>query len=174
MLLILGGNSKHHPKDNLHKLIVAVGDKVFSRKSKRDSDVSQIINALVFHASPVSDKHFCIDDIIYEDWFYCQTERVQKGKVWMTPPTWLNNCVMYFVSSWQVNVIPGEYFELTMDNLWEIRCCFMFDHSHLYGKRKTFLFSFFMVEQLREKSEKTRLPVSLWNVFMINFNVQQG
>lgn len=137
MLLILDENSKHHPKDNLHKFIVAVGDKIFSRNPKPDSNVGRIINVLVFYASPVSDKHFCMYDIIYEDWFYCHTERVLKGKVWMTPPTWLNNCVMSFVSSWQVTVIPCEYFESTMDNLWEIRCCFMFDHSHFFMEKET-------------------------------------
>ncbi|XP_051010093.1 BRCA1-associated RING domain protein 1 [Acomys russatus] len=92
----LAGNFKHHPKDDLLKLIAAAGGKVLRRKPKPDSDVTQTINTVAYHAEPDSDQRFCTQYIVYEDLFNCRPERVRQGKVWMAPSTWLINCVMAF------------------------------------------------------------------------------
>lgn len=92
----LGGNFKHHPKEDLLKLIAAAGGRVLSRKPKPDSDVTQTINTVAYHAKPDSDQRFCTQYIVYEDLFNCHPERVQQGKVWMAPSTWLISCVMAF------------------------------------------------------------------------------
>lgn len=92
----LAGNFKHHPKDTLLKLIAAAGGKVLSRKPKPDSDVTQTINTVAYHARPDSDQRFCTQYIVYEDLFNCRPERVRQGKVWMAPSTWLISCVMAF------------------------------------------------------------------------------
>lgn len=92
----LGGNFKHHPKNDLLKLIAAAGGKVLSRKPKPDSDVTQTINTVAYHANPDSDQRFCTQYIVYEDLFNCRPERVRQGKVWMAPSTWLISCVMAF------------------------------------------------------------------------------
>ncbi|XP_036029373.1 BRCA1-associated RING domain protein 1 isoform X2 [Onychomys torridus] len=92
----LAGNFKHHPKDDLLKLIAAAGGKMLSRKPKPDSDVTQTINTVAYHAKPDSDQRFCTQYIVYEDLFNCRPERVRQGKVWMAPSTWLISCVMAF------------------------------------------------------------------------------
>ncbi|CAH6791736.1 Bard1 [Phodopus roborovskii] len=92
----LGGTFKHHPKDDLLKLIAAAGGKVLNRKPKPDSDVTQTINTVAYHANPDSDQRFCTQYIVYEDLFNCRPERVRQGKVWMAPSTWLISCVMAF------------------------------------------------------------------------------
>lgn len=92
----LGGNFKHHPRDDLLKLIAAAGGKVLSRKPKPDSDVTQTINTVAYHAKPESDQRFCTQYIVYEDLFNCHPERVRQGKVWMAPSTWLISCIMAF------------------------------------------------------------------------------
>ncbi|XP_017651738.2 BRCA1-associated RING domain protein 1 isoform X1 [Nannospalax galili] len=90
------GNFIHHPKDSLLKLVDAAGGKVLSRKPKPDSDVTQTINTVAYHAQPDSDQRFCTQYIVYEDVFHCRPERVRQGKVWMAPSSWLINCVMAF------------------------------------------------------------------------------
>ncbi|XP_076787832.1 BRCA1-associated RING domain protein 1 isoform X1 [Arvicanthis niloticus] len=92
----LGGNFKHHPKDDLLKLIAAAGGRVLSRKPKPDSDVTQTVNTVAYHARPDSDQRFCTQYIIYEDLLNCHPERVRQGKVWMAPSTWLISCIMAF------------------------------------------------------------------------------
>ncbi|XP_059133995.1 BRCA1-associated RING domain protein 1 [Peromyscus eremicus] len=92
----LAGNFKHHPKGDLLKLIAAAGGKMLSRKPKPDSDVTQTINTVAYHAKPDSDQRFCTQYIVYEDLFNCRPERVRQGKVWMAPSTWLISCVMAF------------------------------------------------------------------------------
>ncbi|XP_048200132.1 BRCA1-associated RING domain protein 1 [Perognathus longimembris pacificus] len=90
------GSFIHHPKDNLTKLVTAGGGQILSRKPKPDSDVTQTINTVSYHAKPDSDQRFCTQYIIYEDLSdYCP-ERVRQGKVWMAPSSWLISCVMSF------------------------------------------------------------------------------
>nr|XP_021522646.1 LOW QUALITY PROTEIN: BRCA1-associated RING domain protein 1 [Aotus nancymaae] len=92
----LGGTFKHHPKDNLIKLVTAGGGQILSRKPKPDSDVTQTINTVAYHARPDSDQRFCTQYIIYEDLANYHPERVRQGKVWMAPSSWFIDCVMSF------------------------------------------------------------------------------
>ncbi|XP_058388933.1 BRCA1-associated RING domain protein 1 isoform X2 [Diceros bicornis minor] len=91
-----GGTFKHHPKDNLIKLVTAAGGQILSRKPKPDSDVTQTINTVAYHAKPDSDQRFCTQYIIYEDLSNHRPERVRQGKVWMAPSSWFIDCVMSF------------------------------------------------------------------------------
>ncbi|XP_007958130.1 BRCA1-associated RING domain protein 1 [Orycteropus afer afer] len=91
-----GGPFKHHPKDNLVKLVTAAGGQILSRKPKPDSDVTQTINTVAYHARPDSDQRFCTQYIIYEDFSNFRPERVRQGKVWMAPSSWFIGCVMSF------------------------------------------------------------------------------
>ncbi|XP_025785626.1 BRCA1-associated RING domain protein 1 [Puma concolor] len=91
-----GGAFKHHPKDNLVKLVTAAGGHVLSRKPKPDSDVTQTINTVAYHAKADSDQRFCTQYIIYEDLSNHRPERVRQGKVWMAPSSWFIDCVMSF------------------------------------------------------------------------------
>ncbi|XP_054945890.1 BRCA1-associated RING domain protein 1 isoform X3 [Physeter macrocephalus] len=92
----LRGTFIHHPKDNLIKLVTAAGGQILSRKPKPDSDVTQTINTVAYHAKPDSDQHFCTQYIIYEDLSNHRPERVRQGKVWMAPSSWFIDCVMSF------------------------------------------------------------------------------
>ncbi|KAM6152262.1 BRCA1-associated RING domain protein 1 [Erethizon dorsatum] len=91
-----GGTFRHHPKDTLIRLVAAAGGQVLSRKPKPDSDVTQSINTVAYHASPDSDQRFCTQYIIYEDLSNYRPDRVRQGKVWMAPSSWFINCVMSF------------------------------------------------------------------------------
>ncbi|XP_062962101.1 BRCA1-associated RING domain protein 1 isoform X2 [Cynocephalus volans] len=91
-----GGTFKHHPKDNLIKLVTTAGGQVLSRKPKPDSDVTQTINTVAYHAKPDSDQRFCTQYIIYEDLSNYRPERIRQGKVWMAPSSWIIDCVMSF------------------------------------------------------------------------------
>ncbi|KAI5152627.1 Brca1-Associated Ring Domain Protein 1 [Manis pentadactyla] len=91
-----GGTFKHHPKDNLTKLVAAAGGQILSRKPKPDSDVTQTINTVAYHAKPDSDQRFCTQYIIYEDLSNHRPERARQGKVWMAPSSWFIDCVMSF------------------------------------------------------------------------------
>ena len=91
-----GGTFKHHPKDNLIKLVAAGGGQILIRKPKPDSDVTQTINTVAYHAKPDSDQRFCTQYIIYGDLSNHRPERVRQGKVWMAPSSWFIDCVMSF------------------------------------------------------------------------------
>ncbi|XP_064142775.1 BRCA1-associated RING domain protein 1 isoform X1 [Loxodonta africana] len=91
-----GGTFKHHPKDNLVKLVTAAGGQILSRKPKPDSDVTQTVNTVAYHARPDSDQRFCTQYIIYEDFSNYRPERVRQGKVWMAPSSWFIDCVISF------------------------------------------------------------------------------
>ena len=92
----LGGTFKHHPKDNLIKLVAAGGGQILIRKPKPDSDVTQTINTVAYHAKPDSDQRLCTPYTIYEDLSNHRPERVWQGKVWMAPSSWFIDCVMSF------------------------------------------------------------------------------
>ncbi|KAM5327823.1 BRCA1-associated RING domain protein 1 [Glossophaga mutica] len=91
-----GGIFKHLPKDNLIKLVTAAGGQILNRKPKPDSDVTQTINTVAYHANPDSDQRFCTQYIIYEDLSSHRPERVRQGKVWMAPSSWFIDSVMSF------------------------------------------------------------------------------
>lgn len=80
----------------LIKLVAAGGGQILIRKPKSDSDVTQTINTVAYHAKPDSDQRFCTQYIIYEDFSNHCPERVQQGKVWMAPSSWFIDCVMSF------------------------------------------------------------------------------
>lgn len=91
-----GGTFKRLPKDNLIKLVTAAGGQILSRRPKPDSDVTQTINTIAYHAQPDSDQRFCTQYIIYEDASNYRPERIRQGKVWMAPSSWFIDCVMSF------------------------------------------------------------------------------
>ncbi|XP_036898028.1 BRCA1-associated RING domain protein 1, partial [Sturnira hondurensis] len=91
-----GGIFKHHPKDNLIRLVTAAGGQVLNRKPKPDSDVTQTINTVAYHANPDSDQRFCTQYIIYEDLSSHRPERARQGKVWVAPSSWFIDSVMSF------------------------------------------------------------------------------
>ncbi|XP_058520956.1 BRCA1-associated RING domain protein 1 [Ochotona princeps] len=92
-----GGTFKRLPKDNLIKLVTAAGGQILSRRPKPDSDVTQTINTIAYHAQPDSDQRFCTQYIIYEDGSaHYRPERIRQGKVWMAPSSWFIDCVMSF------------------------------------------------------------------------------
>ncbi|XP_036176025.1 BRCA1-associated RING domain protein 1 isoform X2 [Myotis myotis] len=90
------GVFRHHPKDNLIKLVTAAGGQILRRKPKPDSDVTQTINTVAYHAKPDSDQRFCTQYILYEDVSCHRPERVRQGKVWMAPSSWFIDCVISF------------------------------------------------------------------------------
>ena len=94
--LYFGGTFKHHPKDNLIKLVAAGGGQILIRKPNPDSDVTQTINTVAYHAKPDSDQHLCRQYIIYENLSNHRPEMVWQGKVWMAPSCWFIDCVMSF------------------------------------------------------------------------------
>ncbi|KAM8789800.1 BRCA1-associated RING domain protein 1 [Rhynchonycteris naso] len=91
-----GGIFKHYPKDNLIKLVTAAGGQILNRKPKPDSDVTQTINTVAYHARPDSDQRFCTQYIIFEDLSSLRPEKVRQGKVWIAPTSWFIDCVMSF------------------------------------------------------------------------------
>ncbi|XP_075385617.1 BRCA1-associated RING domain protein 1 isoform X2 [Tenrec ecaudatus] len=91
-----GGAFKHHPKGDLVKLVTAAGGQILNRKPKPDSDVTQTINTVAYHARPDSDQRFCTQYIIYEDISNYRLEKVRQGKVWMAPSSWLIDCAVSF------------------------------------------------------------------------------
>ena len=74
----------------------AGGGQILIRKPEPDTDMTQTINTVAYHAKPDSDQRFCTQYIIYEDLSNHRPERVQQGKVWMAPSSWFIDCVMSF------------------------------------------------------------------------------
>ncbi|XP_054977469.1 BRCA1-associated RING domain protein 1 isoform X1 [Sorex araneus] len=91
-----GGTYRHHPKDHLMKLATAAGGQILLRKPKPDSDVTQTVNTVAYHAKPDSDQRFCTQYIIYEDLSIHRPERVRRGKVWVASSSWLIDCIISF------------------------------------------------------------------------------
>ncbi|XP_007501849.1 BRCA1-associated RING domain protein 1 [Monodelphis domestica] len=90
------GIFKHHSKDELVKLAKESGGQILNRKPKPDSDVTQTINTVSYHARPDSDQRFCTQYIIYDAFSNYHPERVRQGKVWMAPSNWFIDCLMAF------------------------------------------------------------------------------
>ncbi|XP_072473603.1 BRCA1-associated RING domain protein 1 isoform X2 [Notamacropus eugenii] len=90
------GTFKHHSKDELIKLAKASGGQILNRKPKPDSDVTQTINTVSYHARPDSDQRFCTQYIIYDAFSHYHPERIRQGKVWMAPSSWFIDCLMSF------------------------------------------------------------------------------
>ncbi|XP_036612013.1 BRCA1-associated RING domain protein 1 [Trichosurus vulpecula] len=90
------GTFKHHSKDELIKLAKVSGGQILNRKPKPDSDVTQTINTVSYHARPDSDQRFCTQYIIYDALSNYHPEKVRQGKVWMAPSSWFIDCLMSF------------------------------------------------------------------------------
>ncbi|NWW22179.1 BARD1 protein, partial [Falcunculus frontatus] len=90
------GSFKHHQKSDLLELVKAAGGQVLVRQPKPDSDVTQTINTVAYHAEPTSDQRLCTQYVIYDVASKFQPEKIRQGKVWMAPSSWLIDCVMSF------------------------------------------------------------------------------
>ncbi|NXP83602.1 BARD1 protein, partial [Passerina amoena] len=90
------GPFKQHQKSDLLELVKAAGGQVLVRQPKPDSDVTQTINTVSYHAEPTSDQRLCTHYVIYDVASKFQPEKIRQGKVWMAPSSWLIDCVMSF------------------------------------------------------------------------------
>uniref|UniRef100_A0A4W3JTI0 BRCT domain-containing protein n=1 Tax=Callorhinchus milii TaxID=7868 RepID=A0A4W3JTI0_CALMI len=90
------GSFKIHVKEDLVDLVKVGGGQVLARQPKPDSDVTQSINTVAYHAHPGSDQSFCTQYIIYDKDSNFIPEKVRLGKVWSTCSTWLIDCVKSF------------------------------------------------------------------------------
>ncbi|NXU37899.1 BARD1 protein, partial [Drymodes brunneopygia] len=90
------GSFKQHQKNDLLELVRAAGGQVLVRQPKPDSDVTQTINTVSYHAEPSSDQRLCTQYVIYDAASKFQPEKIRQGKVWMAPSSWLIDCVMSF------------------------------------------------------------------------------
>nr|XP_033802892.1 BRCA1-associated RING domain protein 1 isoform X2 [Geotrypetes seraphini] len=90
------GNFVNHKKDDLAELAKAAGGQILIRQPKPDSDVTQTINTVAYHAKPGSDQSFCTQYIIYEKTSKYHPDRIRQGKVWVAPTSWLINSITSF------------------------------------------------------------------------------
>uniref|UniRef100_A0A8C5IHV0 BRCA1 associated RING domain 1 n=1 Tax=Junco hyemalis TaxID=40217 RepID=A0A8C5IHV0_JUNHY len=90
------GPFKQHQKSELLELVKAAGGQVLVRQPKPDSDVTQTINTVSYHAEPTSDQRLCTHYVIYDGASKFQPQKIRQGKVWMAPCSWLIDCVMSF------------------------------------------------------------------------------
>ncbi|KAK2526148.1 Bard1 [Columba guinea] len=90
------GSFSHHQKSDLVELVKAAGGQILVRQPKPDSDVTQTINTVAYHAESTSDQRFCTQYVIYDASSKFKPEKIRQGKVWMAPSSWLIDCVMSF------------------------------------------------------------------------------
>ncbi|KFQ26210.1 PREDICTED: BRCA1-associated RING domain protein 1, partial [Merops nubicus] len=90
------GSFSRHQKSDLVELVKAAGGQILVRQPKPDSDVTQTINTVAYHAESASDQRFCTQYVIYDVSSKFKPEKVRQGKVWMAPSSWLIDCVMSF------------------------------------------------------------------------------
>ncbi|KAM6398060.1 BRCA1-associated RING domain protein 1 isoform 2-T2 [Pluvialis apricaria] len=90
------GSFIHHQKSDLVELVKAAGGQILVRQPKPDSDVTQTINTVAYHAESTSDQRFCTQYVIYDVSSKFKPEKIRQGKVWMAPSSWLIDCVMSF------------------------------------------------------------------------------
>ncbi|KAM8934125.1 BRCA1-associated RING domain protein 1 [Pelodytes ibericus] len=90
------GCFKEHCKDDLIELVKAAGGQILIRQPKPDSDVTQTINTVAYHARADSDQRFCTQYILYDKASKYQPARVRQGKVWFAPSHWLIECITCF------------------------------------------------------------------------------
>ncbi|XP_017683970.1 PREDICTED: BRCA1-associated RING domain protein 1 [Lepidothrix coronata] len=90
------GSFKRHQKSDLAELVRAAGGQILVRQPKPDSDVTQTINTVSYHAEPSSDQRFCTQYVVYDGASKFRPEKTRQGKVWMAPSSWLIDCVMSF------------------------------------------------------------------------------
>ncbi|XP_059676469.1 BRCA1-associated RING domain protein 1 [Gavia stellata] len=90
------GSFKRHQKSDLVELVKAAGGQILVRQPKPDSDVTQTINTVAYHAESTSDQRFCTQYVIYDVSSKFKPKKIRQGKVWMAPSSWLIDCVMSF------------------------------------------------------------------------------
>ncbi|NXN16603.1 BARD1 protein, partial [Indicator maculatus] len=90
------GSFSRHQKSDLVELVKAAGGQILVRQPKPDSDVTQTINTVAYHAESTSDQRFCTQYVIYDVASKFKPEKIRQGKVWMAPSSWLIDCVMSF------------------------------------------------------------------------------
>ncbi|NXE26733.1 BARD1 protein, partial [Ardeotis kori] len=90
------GSFKRHQKTDLVELVKTAGGQILVRQPKPDSDVTQTINTVAYHAESTSDQRFCTQYVIYDVSSKFKPEKIRQGKVWMAPSSWLIDCVMSF------------------------------------------------------------------------------
>ncbi|XP_077304452.1 BRCA1-associated RING domain protein 1 [Lithobates pipiens] len=90
------GSFKEHKKEDLTELVKAAGGQILIRQPKPDSDVTQTINTVAYHADADSDQRFCTQYIIYDKTSNYVPRIVRQGKVWFAPSNWLIDCITCF------------------------------------------------------------------------------
>uniref|UniRef100_A0A669QFR0 BRCA1 associated RING domain 1 n=2 Tax=Phasianus colchicus TaxID=9054 RepID=A0A669QFR0_PHACC len=90
------GSFKSHQKSDLVELIKAGGGQILVRQPKPDSDVTQTINTVAYHAESTSDQRFCTQYVIYDASSKFKPEKIRQGKVWFAPSSWIVDCIMSF------------------------------------------------------------------------------
>ncbi|XP_072274646.1 BRCA1-associated RING domain protein 1 [Pyxicephalus adspersus] len=90
------GSFKEHKKEDLTELVKAAGGQILIRQPKPDSDVTQTINTVAYHADADSDQRFCTQYIIYDKNSKYVPGKVRQGKVWFAPSNWLIDCITCF------------------------------------------------------------------------------
>ncbi|NXN53663.1 BARD1 protein, partial [Rynchops niger] len=90
------GSFSCHQKSDLVELVKAAGGQILVRQPKPDSDVTQTINTVAYHAESASDQRFCTQYVIYDASSKFKPEKIRQGKVWMAPSSWLIDCAMSF------------------------------------------------------------------------------
>ncbi|XP_073409324.1 BRCA1-associated RING domain protein 1 isoform X3 [Dendrobates tinctorius] len=90
------GCFKEHRKEDLIELVKAAGGQILIRQPKPDSDVTQTINTVAYHADADSDQRFCTQYVIYDKASKFIPRRVRQGKVWFAPSNWLIECITSF------------------------------------------------------------------------------
>ncbi|XP_013034261.3 BRCA1-associated RING domain protein 1 [Anser cygnoides] len=90
------GSFSSHQKSDLVELVKAAGGQILVRQPKPDSDVTQMINTVAYHAESTSDQRFCTQYVIYDVSSKFKPEKIRQGKVWMAPSSWIIDCVMSF------------------------------------------------------------------------------
>ncbi|NXT81897.1 BARD1 protein, partial [Zapornia atra] len=90
------GSFKHHQKSDLVELVKAAGGQILVRQPKPDSDVTQTVNTVAYHADSTSDQRFCTQYVIYDVSSKFKPEKIRQGKVWMASSSWLIDCMMSF------------------------------------------------------------------------------
>ncbi|NXJ64217.1 BARD1 protein, partial [Rostratula benghalensis] len=90
------GSFSRHQKNDLVELVKAAGGQILVRQPKPDSDVTQSVNTVAYHAESTSDQRFCTQYVIYDVSSKFKPEKIRQGKVWMAPSSWLIDCAMSF------------------------------------------------------------------------------
>ncbi|XP_074950170.1 BRCA1-associated RING domain protein 1 [Phalacrocorax aristotelis] len=90
------GSFNRHQKSDLVELVKTAGGQILVRQPKPDSDVTQSVNTVAYHAESTSDQRFCTQYVIYDVSSKFKPEKIRQGKVWMAPSSWLIDCVMSF------------------------------------------------------------------------------